>query len=133
MFDSLPNRVVGLPHLGRLIQLHHTGVSRSRGQEEVRKTLATNSTRPYKCPMSSKKQKMTINRGRAREDPAHSYDHEKFVNESAAEKFGLISKNKSFIKEKCFHHPEDFFHKTIANKGWRALCQPHTPAAAMVV
>ena len=26
-------------------------------------------------------------------------------NESTTEKFGLISKNRSFIKEKGFHHP----------------------------
>ena len=51
----------------------------------------------------------------------HSYNHDKFISESATEKFGLISKNRSFIKEKGFHHPDDFFHKTIANKGWRAL------------
>ena len=49
-------------------------------------------------------------------------DHEIFVNESAVEKFGFISKNRSFIKDKGFHHPDDFFRKTIANKGWRALC-----------
>ena len=95
--------------------------------------MATSSTRPYKCPLSSKKQKMTAKRGRASEEPTHSYNHEKFVNESMAEKFGLISKNRSFIKEKGFHHHEDFFRKTITNKGWRALCQPPTPAATMVV
>ena len=83
--------------------------------------------------MSSKKQKMTSKRGRASEEPAHSYDHEKIVNESAAKKFDLISKNRSFIKEKGFHHPDDFFRKTIANKGWRALCQPPSPAATSVV
>ena len=55
------------------------------------------------------------------EEPAHDYDHEKFVNASAVEKFGLISKNRSFIKEKGFHHPDDFFRKTIVNKGCRAL------------
>ena len=99
----------------------------------MRKALATISTRPYKCPMSSKKQKMSSNRGRASEEPAHSYDHDKFVNESAAEKFGLFSKNRSFIKEKGFHHPNDFFHKTIANKGWRALCQPFSLATISVV
>ena len=32
-----------------------------------------------------------------------------------------------------FHHPKDFYHKTIANKGWKALCQPPTPVATMVV
>ena len=98
----------------------------------MRKTLATSSTRPYKCPISSKKQKMTVKRGRASEEHVHSYDHEKFVNESTAEKFGLISKNRSFIKEKRFYHPDDFFRKTIANKGWRALCQPPSPVATSV-
>ena len=83
--------------------------------------------------MSSKRQKLTSKRGRPSEEPTRSYDHDKFVNESAAEKFGLISKNRSFIKEKGFHHPDDFFCKTIANKGWRALCQPPTPAAISVV
>ena len=76
---------------------------------------------------------MTAERGRANEEPAQKYDHTKFVNEGVAEKFGLISKNRSFIKEKGFHHPEDFFRKTIANKGWRALCQPHKPVATMIV
>ena len=83
--------------------------------------------------MSSKRQKMTAKRGRASEEPTHTYDHDKFVNESAVEKFGLISKNWSFIKEKGFHHPEDFFRKTIANKGWRVLCQPPHPIATSVV
>ena len=72
---------------------------------------------PIKCPMSSKKQKLGLKRSRVSEEPTHDYDHEKFVNESTAKKFGLISKNRSFIKEKGFHHPDDFFHKTIANKG----------------
>ena len=55
--------------------------------------------------MSSKRQNMTAKRGRASEEPARSYDHDKFVNEDAAAKFGLISKNRSFRKEKGFHHP----------------------------
>ena len=67
------------------------------------------------------------------EEPSANYNHEKFVNKRAAEKFGLISKNQSFIKEKRFHHPKDFFLKTIANKGWRALCQPPRSATTMVV
>ena len=52
---------------------------------------------------------------------------------SANEKFSLISKNRSFIKENGFHHFDDFFHKNIANKGWRDLFQPLRPAAIMVV
>ena len=83
--------------------------------------------------MSSKKKKLSSKRNRAIEEHAHDYDHEKFVNASVVKKFGLISKNRSFIKEKGFHHPDDFFHKTIANKGWRALFQPPRPAATMVV
>ena len=67
--------------------------------------------------MSSKRQTMTAKYGRASEEPARTYDHDKFVNESAAKKLGLILKNWSFIKEKGFHHPEDFFRKTIVVKG----------------
>ena len=83
--------------------------------------------------MSTKKQKLTSKRGRPSEEPTQNYDHNKFVNEGAAEKFGLISKNRSFIKEKGFHHPNDFFRKTIANKRWRAVCQPPKPVATMIV
>ena len=83
--------------------------------------------------MSSKRQKMTTKRGRANEEPARCYDHDKFVNESATEKFNLISKNRSFIKEKGFHHPEDLFLKTIADKEWQALCQPPRPTTTSVV
>ena len=72
--------------------------------------------------MSSKNQKVSLKRNRASEELAHDYDHEKFFSASAAEKFSLISKNRSFIKEKGFHHPDDFFCKTISNKGRRALC-----------
>ena len=60
-------------------------------------------------------------------------NHEKFVNTSTVEKFDIILKNRSFIEEKGFHHPDDFFCKTIVNKGWRALCQPPRSAATMVV
>ena len=94
--------------------------------------MATISAHPY-APMSIKRQKMTAKRGRASEEPTRNYNHDKFVNESAAERFSLISKNRSFIEEKGFHHPEDFFRKTITNNGWKALFQPPTPAATMVV
>ena len=83
--------------------------------------------------MSSKKQKLSSKRNQASEEPTHDYNHEKFVNASEAKKFSLISKNRSFINEKGFHHPDDFFRKTITNKGWRALCQPLRLAATSVV
>ena len=83
--------------------------------------------------MSSKKQKMSSKSNRASEEPSQAFDHGKFVNESAAEKFGLISGNLSFINEKGFNHPDDFFQKTIARKAWGALCQPLRPTATMVV
>ena len=83
--------------------------------------------------MSSKKRKVSSKRNQASEEPAHDYNHGKLVNASAAEKFDLISKNRSFIKEKGFHYLDDFFCKTIANKGWRALCQPPRPTTTMVV
>ena len=83
--------------------------------------------------MSSKKQKLTSKRGRPSEEPTQSYDKDKFINESAAERFDTISKNRSFIKENGFHHPKFFFRKIITEKGWQALCKPPRPIAISVV
>ena len=83
--------------------------------------------------MSGKRQKLPIKRDRPSEDSTPNYDVSRFVNEGAADRFGTICKNLSFIKEKGFHHPDDFFRKTIAAKGWRALFQPPHPAAMSVV
>ena len=83
--------------------------------------------------MSGKRQKLTAKRGRANEDPTLNFDLTKFVNEGVVDRFGTIFKNRSFIKEKGFHHPDNFFRKTIDNKGWRALCQPARLAATSVV
>ena len=83
--------------------------------------------------MSSKRQKLPAKRSRSNEDPTPTYDVTRFVNESAANRFGTICTNRSFIKEKGFHHLDDFFRKTIAAKRWRALCQPPHPAAMSVV
>ena len=83
--------------------------------------------------MSGKCQKLPTKRDRASEDSTPNFDITKFVNEGAADRFGTICKNRSFIKEKGFHYPDDFFRKTIATKGWRALCQPPRPAATSVV
>ena len=76
---------------------------------------------------------MGLERSRASKQPSPTYDHGKFINQSAAKKFDLISANRSFIKEKGFQHPEDFFRKTIARKRWGALCQLSRPAVMMVV
>ena len=76
---------------------------------------------------------MSTKRGRASEEPTPNFDVTRFVNEGAADRFGTIYKNRSFIKEKGFHHPDDFFRKTIAAKVWRALCQLPHPAAMSVV
>ena len=83
--------------------------------------------------MSSKKKNISSKKSRKIGETSHDYDHEKFVNKSVGEKFGLISENRSFIKKKGFHHPEDFFGKTIDNKGWKALCQPLRLTATMVM
>ena len=83
--------------------------------------------------MSGKRHKLPTKRGRSGEDPTPTYDVARFVNEGVADRFGTICKNRSFIKEKGFHHPDDCFRKTIAAKGWRALCQPPHPAAMSVV
>ena len=83
--------------------------------------------------MSRKWQKLPTKRGRPSEDSTPDYDVSRFVNEGAADRFSTICKNRSFIKEKGFHHPDDFFRKTITAKGWQALCQPPHPAAMSVV
>ena len=83
--------------------------------------------------MSSKRQKLPAKRSRPSEDPTPTFDTSRFLNASAADRFSTICKNRSFIKEKGFHHPDDFFRKTIEAKGWRALCQPPRPAAMSVV
>ena len=83
--------------------------------------------------MSGKRPKLPTKRGRASEDPTPNFDITKFVNEVAADRFGTICKNRSFIKEKGFHHPDNLIRKTIVTKGWRGLCQPPRPAAASVV
>ena len=83
--------------------------------------------------MSGKRQKLPAKRSRPTEDSTLTYDVMRFVNSSAADRFGIICKNRFFIKEKGFHHPDDFFRKTIAAKGWRSLCQPPHPAAMSVV
>ena len=56
------------------------------------------------------------------DEEQENFDRNKFVNVAVVEKFGRISKNWSFIKEKGFHYLDDFFRKTIVNKGWRVLC-----------
>ena len=83
--------------------------------------------------MSGKRHKLPTKRGWASEDPTPNYDVTQFVNEGAADRFGTICKSRSFIMEKGFHHPNDFFRKNIAAKGWQALCQPPHPAAMSVV
>ena len=83
--------------------------------------------------MSGKRQKLPTKRSRPSEDPTPTFDASLFINASAADRFSTICKNRSFIKEKGFHHPDDFFRKTIASKGWRSLCQPPRPAAMSVV
>ena len=74
--------------------------------------------------MPSKRQKLPAKRSQPSEAPTPAFD---------ASQFGTIFKNRSFIKEKGFHHPDDFFRKTIAAKGWRSLCQPPRLAAMSVV
>ena len=83
--------------------------------------------------MSGKRQKLPAKRSWASEAPTPAFDASRFVNADAADRFSIICKNRSFIKEKGFHHPDDFFRKTIEKKGWRALCQPPRLAAMSVV
>ena len=83
--------------------------------------------------MSGKRQKLPAKQGWASENPTPNFDVTRFINEGATDRFGTICTNLSFIKEKGFHHHDDFFRKTIAAKGWRELCQPPHPAAMSVV
>ena len=87
----------------------------------------------FATPMYGKRQKLPTKWGRTSEDPTPNFDVSRFVNEGASDRFGTICKNRYFIKERGFHHPDDFFRKTIAAKGWRALCQPPHPAPMSVV
>ena len=85
--------------------------------------------------MSGKRQKLPTKRGQTSEGPTPNFDVSKFVKEGAADRFGTICKNRSFIKENGFHHPDDFFRKTIADLassscdecGARILRQPRLP------
>ena len=83
--------------------------------------------------MSGKRQKLPAKRSRASADPTPTFDASRFIKASAVDRFSTICKNRSFIKEKGFHHPDDFFRKTIAAKGWRAFCQPPRPTAMSMV
>ena len=58
------------------------------------------------------------------EKPTNDYDHLMFLNVGAFVKFALISRNRSFIKEKGFHQLEDFFPMTIAQKGGKNFANP---------
>ena len=76
--------------------------------------------------MSGKRQKLPAKRSRPSEAPTPAFDASRFINESAADRFSIICKNRSFIKEKGFHHPDDFFRKTIEKK--RVACLVPTPS-----
>ena len=52
------------------------------------------------------------------------YNHDMVITLEASKRYMMIARNRTFIKEKGFEHPEDFFRKDIANKGWRELCKP---------
>ena len=64
--------------------------------------LATIFAHPF-APMSSKRQKMTATQ--ASEEPARTYDHDRFVNESVVKKFGLISKTNLLLRKRGFTTP----------------------------
>ena len=52
----------------------------------------------FKVGMSGKRQKLLAKRSRPSEDPTPAFDASRFANMSAAERFGTIFKNRSFIK-----------------------------------
>ena len=61
--------------------------------------------------MSGKQQKLPAKRSRPSEASTPAFDASRFANSNAADRFSIICKNRSFIKEKGFHHPEDFLEK----------------------
>ena len=62
------------------------------------------SSHPY-TPISGKRKKLPAKRGRASEDPTPNFYLTKFVNEGAADRFGTICKNRSFIKKRASTTP----------------------------
>ena len=76
---------------------------------------------------------MSLKKSHRMEEPMDDYNHQKFGNVGASEKFTLISNYRSFIKEKGFHHPEVLFRKAIEKKMGKALCQPSRLTATMFV
>ena len=65
--------------------------------------------------------------------PPKEYNHGMFITLETSKRYTMIARNRTFIKEKGFEHPEDFFMKYIANKGWRELCKPPKPAFISIV
>ena len=59
---------------------------------------------------------MSSKKSRKMEEPMEDYHHEKFVNLGACKKFTVILAKRSFIKEKGFHYPEDFFRKNYSKE-----------------
>ena len=51
--------------------------------------------------------------------PLEEYNHDILITLEASKRYTMIARNKTFIEEKNFEHPKDFFRKDIANKGWR--------------
>ena len=78
-----------------------------RLEERLENAFENTDPNQLRCTVSSKKQKVSSKKSSRMEEPMEDYDREKFVIVGASEKFTLISKNRSFIKEKGFHHPED--------------------------
>ena len=74
--------------------------------------------------MSGKRQKLPAKRSRPSEAPTPAFDASRFVNESVADRFSIICKNRSFIKEKGFHHPDDFLGRQSKERGGVPCANP---------
>ena len=81
--------------------------------------------------MSSKKQRVSKRTSNA--PPFEEYNHDMFITLETSKRYMMITRNKTFIKEKGFEHPKDFFKKDIVNKGRKELCRPPKLAIILVV
>ena len=81
--------------------------------------------------MTSKSQRVSKRAFNA--PPLEEYNHDMFITFEASKRYTMIARNITFIKEKGFEHPKDFFKKYISNKGSNDLSKQPKQAVISVV